>query len=799
MDPRWRKVLRDLLGGKARTLLVVLSIAAGVFAVGFAATTYMVLSHDLTEDYNSINPHSAVLYVSPFEEEGGLLNAVRKVEGVDWAEGRNSLAGRIQGPDGVWRQMGGTVISHPEKMKIGRIRSQTGDGPVEVGYREVLIERSALSVMKLQPGDTVTLELSDRRTKQLTVRAFVHDLNAFPTSFGGPISIYVTPRTMSYLGLDTSMSSIFVTLKEGKTDEAHVRAVTAEISKALERKGLQVWATVVYQPGQSPIQSTIQSLLLLMGALGALAVLLSGFLVINTINAQISQHIRQIGVMKAIGATAGQIGGMYTTMVLSYGVLALLLALPLSSIFAWVLIRGMGAVINYRVGAVRVPGGSILMQLAVALLLPLLASIVPVRGGARKTVREALSSYGIGAGTYGKSLFDRAIDSVRFLPRPLMISLRNTFRRKGRLLLTLSTLTLAGAIFIAVFNIQAAFNNVITEALGYFLSDINLSLQGMYHSEYIAELASQVPGVARVEGWGLQVGRVLSATNDTSTEITLVSPPAGSQLIRPVITAGRWLTPEDENAIVVGNHFLKQRPEVKIDDVLVLEVNERKLPFRVVGFFQVAGTFIPPFVYTNFEYTSRALNQPGQTWTYRLLLDSEDPAEEDRVAGQLQQLFESRGLAVGSVETGHEIRRQQSTGTDILVTFLMSMALLIAAVGGLGLMGTMGMNVLERTREIGVMRSVGASNGAILFMVVSEGLLIGTISWALGSLLSLPISLVLNNAVGMAFLFAPLDFVVSLEGFLYLLLIIWVISALASLLPAANAARLTVRDVLAYE
>ncbi len=798
IDPRWSKVFRDLFNGKLRTLLVVLSIGVGVFAVGFVATTYIVLSHDLPEDYSKINPHSSMLYVSPFQPDD-VLSSVSKVEGVDMAEGRNGFSGRIRTTASIWKPMMVTVIDDPKTMQIDRIRPVNGDEPVDVGYREALIERTALTVMKVQPGDMITIELPDKRTKQLKVREIVHDLNAFAPAMGGPISLYITPRTMDYLGYGNTMTQLLLTMKEGKTDETHVRAVSADVSKLMEKKGYQVYATLVYQPGQNPMQSTIQSILLLMGALGGLAVFLSGFLVVNTINAQIGQHIRQIGVMKAIGATSRQVSGMYMVMVLSYGALALAIALPLSTLIAWGLIKGMGVMLNYRVGAVRVPTGSLLMQLAVALLLPLLASLVPIRGGARKTIREAISNYGIGAGTFGKSPFDKAIEVIRFLPRPLLISLRNTFRRKSRLALTLSTLTLAGAIFIAVFNIQAAFTNVINDTLGYFLSDINLSMGNAYHADQVQKLAAQVPGVELVEGWGIQNGRVLSTNNDTSTEVAVVSPPAGSQLIQPVLTEGRWLTPEDENAIVVGNHFMKQRPEVKINDTLTVKVGEKEMPFKVVGVFQAAGTFIPPFVYTNFEYTSRAMNMPDHTYSYRIRLDDTSPANEDRVAGQLKQLFEGHGYAVGAIEKGYEIQKQQSTGTDILVQFLMSMALLIAAVGGLGLMGTMGMNVLERTREIGVMRSVGASNLTIITMVVFEGMLIGTISWAFGSLLSIPISMVLNTAVGLAFLFVPMDFVISVQGFVYWLVIVWVISALASLLPALNASRLTVRDVLAYE
>ena len=127
------------------------------------------------------------------------------------------------------------------------------------------------------------------------------------------------------------------------------------------------------------------------------------------------------------------------------------------------------------------------------------------------------------------------------------------------------------------------------------------------------------------------------------------------------------------------------------------------------------------------------------------------------------------------------------------------MAVLIALVGGLGLMSTMSMNVLERTRELGVMRAIGASDGDVVQMVVVEGLLIGLISWGLGTALAVPISQVLGTAVGMALMSTPLALTFAWDGFVIWLVVVLVLSALASILPARNASRITIRDALAYE
>jgi putative ABC transport system permease protein len=97
------------------------------------------------------------------------------------------------------------------------------------------------------------------------------------------------------------------------------------------------------------------------------------------------------------------------------------------------------------------------------------------------------------------------------------------------------------------------------------------------------------------------------------------------------------------------------------------------------------------------------------------------------------------------------------------------------------------------------MRAIGASDGTIMLLVIVEGMLVGLISWVLGAVLALPISALLANVVGASMFQTPLDFVLSANGFLLWLGGVVVLSALASFLPARNAARLTIREVLAYE
>jgi putative ABC transport system permease protein len=183
----------------------------------------------------------------------------------------------------------------------------------------------------------------------------------------------------------------------------------------------------------------------------------------------------------------------------------------------------------------------------------------------------------------------------------------------------------------------------------------------------------------------------------------------------------------------------------------------------------------------------------------RVLTTDHSPAGQQKMANMLKTRLEEGGISVSGVTTGTEVIQQSGFAINILIYVLLVMAVLIAIVGGLGLMGTMGMNVMERTREIGVMRSLGAVDMSIMQLVVIEGMIIGVVSWALGALFSIPITYGLNYMLGVALLNVPMAYAFSPSGLIIWVIIVIFLSALASILPARNAVRLTVRDILAYE
>lgn len=793
MTTLWKKIWTDLWSNKARTLLAALSIAVGVFAVGLIVTSFTIVKKDMEADYFAVNPHTVRIYTQNFDAE--ILHGLANTPGVTAIEARYNVWVKIDGRNGKQYPINLNSIGALDEMQVDKLVFEQGERTL--GYKEIYLERQGAEGLGLKPGDIVDLVLNDGRTRTLIVAGTVHDVTANPFKFSASTAGYVTPKTMEWLGESSQFNFVTIATSGSQTDAAHIRTIAEDVAVRIERSGYQVANININNPGKHPAQSTIDTVLMLMSVLGFMAVLLSGFLIINTMTALMGQHIRQIGVLKAIGATVFQLIDMYMVLVLAFGLLALLIAMPLSALASYGFTRWLIGMLNATPSPFSISPTALWMQAIIALGVPVFTALVPVLNGARLTVRQAITNYGLSAPSQ-HGLFDRLLESLQGLPRPILLSVRNTFTRKARLVLTLVTLVLGGAIFISVVSVQESMNIELERSFAYYQSDVNVEFSSPYSFAKIHRVIQDVPGVVAVEGWNISRVNVMRPDGENSDQIILHAPPADSKLVTPVLASGRWLLPTDTNAIVVDSHFAKVRPDVKVGDEISIRIGEKEYPFIVIGVFRLAGTYPSPYTFVNNDYLADRVGGMSKVTSLRIVTETHDPAFQTSVLNALQARFDEEHIQ-GTMQTGSEAITQSKRQTNILIYLLLFMAVLIATVGGLGLTGTMSMNVLERTREIGVMRSIGAESGAIFQMVVTEGLLVGLISWALCIPLSVPLTQLLDNKLGTMIMTLPLFYKLSTQGIFIWLVIVLILATIASLFPARNAVRLTVRDVLAYE
>jgi len=810
MRPRWRKVLHDLWDNKARTLLVVLSIAVGVFSIGVIAGAYQIISNDMGVSYAANNPSNIELRMANFDKD--VLTNIQNMRGVAQAEARRVINFRARTTNSdTWIPLDVIAFENFRNNEVNLLRSVTGAS--EAKKDEILIDKKTLEKIDFKVGDYIVLELPDGATKQLKIVGIVQDASSGAGDFLAQSLAFVSMKTMSTLRQpDDLYNRAYVTLSEGVDDLNYIHEKGADIKDKLERNGTDVIHSRFSEKHKHPLADIINAVLGILMALGILIVLLSSSLIANTLDALLSQHLRHIGVIKLVGGRRGQVFAMYVTLIMAFSLLALLVAIPTGGWGAYALAKFIADKLRFNLLDYRIVPLAFVIQVAIGLLVPLIAGIAPIVNGSRITVLRALS--GDMGGDENKP--DKTENRINWFdwmlvrltnvfakrgihfPRPFIISIRNTFRRRGRLMLTLFTLTMGGAIFIAVFNVRVTLHDYMSDIGKYFRADVTLDFDKSYRIREVEQFALQEPGVQAVEGWQFLAFELLYPNGMVAQNINVFAPPANSKLVEPILVAGRWMQPTDVRKLLLSEKVLDTYPDLKPGDYVPLKVNRREETWEVIGLFKFVGQE-GIFAYIPLEYAAQITNLPNRSSSFRIVTTQHDRASQDAMAGKLDRFFRDKGFKVRKAESGLASLDSALESLDILVTFLLIMAILTAIVGAMGLTGTMSMNVLERTREIGIMRAIGADDRAVMRTVIAEGFVIGFISFVFAIVFSIPFTYLLSYIVSITIFETPIKAVFTFTGYGIWLALVLMLSAFGSILPARSAARLTIREVLAYE
>jgi putative ABC transport system permease protein len=608
-----------------------------------------------------------------------------------------------------------------------------------------------------------------------------------------------------------------------RSDEAHVRGVTANVQKLIESRGGRVRRVDI--EGKHPHSDLMKLLLLTMSSFGLFALLLSGVLVVNLLTALMAAQIRQIGVMKALGGTRRQIAGIYFGQALLLGVAAFLIAMPAGLWGSRALCRYFAVLLNFDVTSFATPLWVYLLVAAVGLAIPLLAAAYPVWKGSGVSVREALDDYGVGRKAFGTSAFDRALTGVGGLARPVLLALRNSFRRRARLALTTATLALAGLFFMAALHVRASMINTRDRLYDTMKYDLTVSLGGMYPFEKVDRALRNTPGVSQAEGWfiiqGFLPGAEAAPTDGGARHVrfgggnmhdgdwqgsgdegygggrfSVVGVPVETKLLKPDLLAGRGLQPGDTNAMVVNTRLASLSPQFKEGEEVELRIGPAPQRWRVVGV--AREPFTGPVAYVPRSFFERA-GHAGMTNSVRLALEKTDANSVNVVKASLDRNLEEQAVRPLSSASKADLRFVSYQHMLMIYRFLLVVSIILAMVGGLGLMTTMSLNVLERRREMGVLRAIGASPPAVWFIVVAEGVAIGVLSWAVATLAAWPISRALNALLARSMAGGGSDFFFEPRGPLVWLAVTLCLGMAASFLPAWHASRRPVREAIGYE
>ena len=432
--------------------------------------------------------------------------------------------------------------------------------------------------------------------------------------------------------------------------------------------------------------------------------------------------------------------------------------------------------LNFEIASYAVPAWVYLVQIGAALLIPALAAALPVYQGSRVTVREALSDYGVDEKAFGTRSIDALLGRVRGGGRVLLMALRNPFRRQGRLVLTVLSLAAGGAVFMMALNVGVSWQNTTDLEFASRNYGLAVQLKRPFPTPDLTTLIDPIPGVTAVETW-MQVQTAVNYPDGTQGHsFQMLAQPLDATMINFPLLEGRWLQPDDKNAVVVGHMLAADEPSIAVGETMRFNLDGVETAWEVVGIVRLIGS---DTVFVNADAVAAQIGLDGQANLLLVGTETKGLVGETAVLQQVEAVLAEAGIPIVTAGATTSMRQSLDDHLVIIVTLLIIMSALVAAVGGLGLMSTMSLNVLERRREIGVMRAVGATTAKVLLIILGEGIVIGLLSWVLAVLLTLPLTNLVANVSGQIFIETPLAVVYSGQGRGIWLGIVVVITAVA--------------------
>ncbi|MFZ5989475.1 MAG: ABC transporter permease [Bacillota bacterium] len=786
------KVIRDLLKDKFRTAVSLLAIIFGTIAFGMMTFSFYVIEREIVDVFLAINPSSANVKVDKVDDK--LINLTKGFKDIGEFEEKAYYELRIKVSEDQWKTLHLFAIKDFSKMKINKLRSM--DGSFNPGKNELLIERDALGVANTAINKMVTISMPDSSLREFKVAGVVHDITAHPASIENIIPVYVSYDTLADLGLQGNRVDFI--LADNKFDRTSILAVGNDYMKLLETNGYKVESIdVSNNPGRSIHQPEYDAVMFVLQIASILAFFLGCMIMSSLLSTILSSQIRQIGILKAIGAKTKNIFMAYMMVILALVVITVIISTPIAIVLGANFSTLMMSLGNLLPGTTSIPVLLIVLYCALSLVVPLLVAILPIRRGVKATVREALSDYGTTQAVANKSMLADWFSKFKVFSRPVVLSIRNAARRKGRFYLNVANLTLGGALFIAAVIAIMSMSYTITKDLETFVYDYQINTSNRVDDEKLAQLVNEIPEIKEYENWGSSSGKVVYSDGQVGNLYTFMAPSFDTKVYKPVLMEGRWLNENDTNEVVVGHQFYPFESEFKLGDIVTFRIGDKEQQFKIVGTIKELGS---PTIFMNKSSFDQLIPDENKKNSIKLITQA-DIVEKESLYQKIEDKLKQNGVIIFQAESMIELLEVLESHGMLIVSFFMVIAIMILVVAGFGLTSTMSVQVAERTKEIGIMKAMGATRRQIKRIVTAESIFICFASWAVSILLGILIGTLVAVAVGNIMVNTPLDvnYLGSYVPVLIWLVLTFTLGYFASRTAAKRASKMSVKDTLAFE
>jgi putative ABC transport system permease protein len=745
MSAATHKSWNDVRHRWARSLFTAATIAAAVSGLSLFAVM-SILDRAMDQRVVDDRLHDIQLYTEDIELTPAEMEALRAIPGVSALDTRTGYTTRMRVGD---RRIPVILVGVQsfEDQHVNAVQLNSGAWP---GPAEALSDTQNARSGRFGGGAGSIIQVEDNHggLHPITVSGRGATLQYTQVATDERSVLYASQSTVNEIAKVTGVN----TLDFRVADATQAHAVFEDISRWFgEHRPDAVFTDLpdVRKAGTWPGQDVSENFTTLFYVGGVLALLSAIALVSNTMTTLVAEQRREIAIMKAIGARRRQIAASFlrTVWILAGAgtLLGIGLGIPFSNLIAGFAGRqflGIDPDWGYSLPVV-------LLSLVVGVVGATLASIPALLRAARMPVREGLAA---GLAATPGSWLDRLLRRTP-LPRTAQVGLRNISRRKTRTAGTVTQVGLAAGVALGFL------------ALGVTVGDITARTWDVMHWDVVLFQRSNVA----FDDNALKLVRDLDGVRSAhpvlfnSVEVDGDSYeawglPTDVELYDPDIQSGRWLEPADADQhahVAVVGRALAATAGLKAGDTVVLTTASGPVAFQVVG---IDGRLINNA--TN-HFISLSVFQEvlGRTDTnaFWLVSSSDDEPAIDRLAATAEDTLAAAGYPAQN-QIRYVEREANLASNRILVGVLAVMGLPVVAIGLIGLVNMMTMNILERTREIGILRCIGARSRDITRIFRTEAMAVALLGWLLALPLGWLIGWILVWVVGELFKFGSVPY-----------------------------------------
>ena len=481
--------------------------------------------------------------------------------------------------------------------------------------------------------------------------------------------------------------------------------------------------------GSWPGQSIFGQIIALFLVITVMAVLCALFLIANTMNTLVVEQGNEIAILRALGGRRRQIASVILRTAGALGAAGSLVGTALGVVVAYLLTHYLAAQLFSVQAGFAVSAPVVVAGLLAGPVLAMLTCVPALRRAVRRPVADVLDNRT--SLDYGTGRLDRMLAGARLLSGPARMGVRNTLRRKRRTAATIAQVTVAVALAIALFAVgkTVAAATAAVHAAQQFQIEVDAGNGAPSFGGRAISVAAATPGVTQVEplienNVGLHGQQYIAYGFGPST------------LYRYQLSSGRWFIAADtatSPAVVVLGPAVASATGARVGQRLVVLTPVGPAQVTVVGIDSVilnngASVFFP---LAQFQRLTNSAATVNALW---LTTKSTSDQFVDQVSAAVQTRLGQAGYAA-TIKKSYVETAQNESANNSIVTLLEVLGLLVVGIALIGLVGTLTLALIERTREVGILRCLGAGARQIRRVFNAEAVVMATAGWALGSIL----------------------------------------------------------------